>query len=152
MTPEPTPSVSIGLSNQSRATALLVMPTTAGPTVLAAYTAGVLRALEMLSVAASAAALDEAAEQPAYETAETTKAAATSTARRLWFLWLKFETMLFILRFLRYHQRQAKTTIDCSVKVDRPVLCRHADGDIEPLAVQDLLHRVLGEFRRIVLL
>ena len=83
MTPEPTPSVSTGLSNQSRAMALLVMPTTAGPTVLAAYTAGVLRALEMLSVAASDAALDEAAEQPAYETAETTKAAATSTARRL---------------------------------------------------------------------
>ena len=34
-------------------------------------------------VEAAAKLLDEAAEQPAYETAETTKAAATSTARRL---------------------------------------------------------------------
>ena len=31
---------------------------------------------------------------------------------------------------------------DASVKADGPVLRRHADGDIEALAVQDLLHRV----------
>ena len=89
MTPEPTPSVSTGLSNQSRATALLVMPTTAGPTILAARTAGVLRALEMFSVAACAAvwaadcaAALETAELPANEMAEAANAAATSRAMR----------------------------------------------------------------------
>ena len=88
MTPEPTPSVSTGLSNQSRATALLVMPTTAGPTILAARTAGVLRALEMFSVAVCAADCDAALETaalPANEMAEAAKAAATSRAMRLWF-------------------------------------------------------------------
>ena len=52
MTPEPTPSVSTGLLNQSRATALFVMPTTAGPMAFAARTAGVLRASEIPSVSA----------------------------------------------------------------------------------------------------
>lgn len=41
---------------------------------------------------------------------------------------------------------------DASVKADCPVLRRHADGDIEALAVQDLLHRVLCKLRRVVLL
>ena len=49
MTPEPTPSVWMGLLNQSLAMALLVMPTTVGPTFFAARTTGVLRASEIFA-------------------------------------------------------------------------------------------------------
>ena len=49
MTPEPTPWLSTGLLKKSRATALLVMPTTDGPTAAAARTVGVLRASDRLS-------------------------------------------------------------------------------------------------------
>ena len=48
--------------NQSRATALLVIPTTAGPTFLAACTIGVLRASEIGAVDFSLEAEDAAAE------------------------------------------------------------------------------------------
>ena len=48
--------------NQSRATALLVIPTTAGPTFLAACTIGVLRASEIGAVDFSLEAEDAATE------------------------------------------------------------------------------------------
>lgn len=59
ITPEPVPlSISTWRLNQSRATALFVIPTTAGPTFLAAWTIGVLRASEIGAVGFS---LEEAA-------------------------------------------------------------------------------------------
>ena len=102
MTPEPTPSVSTGLLNQSRATALFVMPTTVGPTALAARTTGVLRASERPSVetdaagfAASVAAAEDdelfavPAEQPVKVTAEMASMAAMAIPAFLCFLFAK---------------------------------------------------------------
>ncbi len=88
MTPEPTPSVWTGLSNQSRATALFVIPTTVGPTFFAARTTGVLRASDRLASAACcwAAALElaESAAVPDEQPVNvTTDAASKAAAIRL---------------------------------------------------------------------
>ena len=90
MTPEPTPWLSTGLLKKSCATALLVMPTTDGPTAAAARTVGVLRASERLSRLACcvcwalldellAGVVEEPSEQPANVAADSATARAMAS-------------------------------------------------------------------------